>query len=141
MNPIESADNFLQTGEKFRLGHLVTEQTHPLTQNLSEWVEEDLARALLALKKVDDLALEKFTPYLPEVKLLHQTIKKVHKNGGRIFLCGCGATGRLSLTLESLWRQQHKSSEQVQAFMAGGDVALVNAIEGFEDIPQFGAHQ
>ena len=141
MNPIESADKFLQTGEKFRLGHLVTEQPHPLTQNLSEWVEKDLLQALSALKQVDLSALKKFTEYLSEVEQLSLKIKEVLASGGRIFFCGCGATGRLSLTLEHLWSKTHKDPEQVQAFMAGGDVALVHAIEGFEDFPEYGANQ
>ncbi|MCB9024917.1 MAG: hypothetical protein H6625_01250 [Bdellovibrionaceae bacterium] len=141
MNPIESADNFLLTGNKFRLGHLVTEQPHPLTQHLSDWVESDVNKAISSLKKVDELALKKFTGYLADVEKLREKIQEVLSGGGRIFLCGCGATGRLSLTLESLWRQLHKDSEQVQAFMAGGDVALVHAIEGFEDFPQLGANQ
>ena len=45
----------------------------------------------------------------------------------------------LSLTLEYLWREQNPGDERVQAFMAGGDVALVHSIEGFEDFPEYGA--
>lgn len=56
--------------------------------------------------------------------------------GGRVFVCGCGATGRLSIVLETLWRQEVKEilpewNEKVIAFMAGGDAALIKSIEDF----------
>jgi N-acetylmuramic acid 6-phosphate etherase len=73
------------------------------------------------------------------------------QSGHRVILCGCGATGRLSLVLDSIWKArakgQSRKSEQrldpdsVTAFMAGGDIALVRAVENFEDIPEFGARQ
>ena len=43
------------------------------------------------------------------------------------------------MTLEYLWRSRHPGSEEVIAFMAGGDTALVHALEGFEDHPAYGA--
>lgn len=141
MNPIENADNFLATGNTFRLGHLVTEQSHPLTQNLSDKVQLDILDAIESLKTVDVLAIEKFGSYLPDIEMLNKDIKTILSQGARVFLCGCGATGRLSLTLESLWRSLNPQSEQVQAFMAGGDIALVHAVEGFEDFPEHGARQ
>ena len=61
------------------------------------------------------------------------------EQGQHIYLVGCGATGRLSLSLEYLWRSRHPGSDQVRALMAGGDVALVHSLEGFEDFPLYGA--
>ncbi|MCJ8277492.1 MAG: hypothetical protein HRT44_12640, partial [Bdellovibrionales bacterium] len=69
---------------------------------------------------------------------LNKDIKDTLNSGGRIYLCGCGATGRLSLLLEFLWREQNPDSDQVISLMAGGDVALVNSLEGFEDYPEYG---
>ena len=66
------------------------------------------------------------------------------KSGNDIYFCGCGATGRLSLTIETLWRQIHHGEaieNRVFSFMAGGDVALIRSIENFEDFPQYGARQ
>jgi N-acetylmuramic acid 6-phosphate etherase len=60
------------------------------------------------------------------------------------YFCGCGATGRLSLTIETLWRQVHRGEKienRVFSFMAGGDVALIRSIENFEDFPDYGARQ
>ena len=33
-----------------------------------------------------------------------ESVLRSLKNDRRIFLCGCGATGRLSIQLEALWR-------------------------------------
>ncbi len=60
--------------------------------------------------------------------------------GGRIYLAGCGATGRLALSLETLFRQQHHT-DRVIGFMAGGDYALIRAVESFEDNTDFGVRQ
>ncbi len=141
MGYAEKAKEFLQTGQKFRLGDLTTEKPHPLTENLSQMSVHELPRAIESLKTVDLKALELIMPCVTKIKSLQRAIQQCLNSGGRIFLCGCGATGRLSLALESLWRKQHPGSEQVKAFMAGGDIALVHAIEGFEDFPEYGAKQ
>ena len=77
--------------------------------------------------------------------------------GRKIYIYGCGSTGRLAKQIESetwkqFWRRlshsQSQSSiyEKLQAFfgdsmgdkvigeLTGGDRALVNALEGFEDL-------
>ena len=83
--------------------------------------------------------LEKFKSYIPSILDLRKDIQSTLKEGGRIYLCGCGATGRLSLLLERLWRKLVPGDENVRAFMAGGDVALVHSLESFEDFPEYGA--
>lgn len=62
-----------------------------------------------------------------------EAVNDALNTGGRIFVCGCGATGRLSIVLETLWRQETKDilpewSEKVIAFMAGGDAALIKSV-------------
>lgn len=140
-NPLSSAEVFLKISDQFRLGDLPTEQSHPLTMHLSEQSQSNLSEALSTLQEVDRQALQKFELQIEKLQLLVNQIQNVLQRGDRIFLCGCGATGRLSLSLEALWRQEHPASEQVISFMAGGDVALVHAIEGFEDHPELGARQ
>ena len=61
-------------------------------------------------------------------------------------MCGCGATGRLALVLETLWRQETQQTypdwyDRTVAFMAGGDAALIKSIEDFEDHPEFACQQ
>ncbi len=78
------------------------------------------------------------------------------KNGGKLFFTGCGSTGRLSIQLVSIWRdfwQRQRArglkcsptteelEERAFSVMAGGDFALIKAVEGFEDFTQFGKKQ
>ena len=137
----ERARAYLNEAEKFQLGELATEKPHPLTGQLSFLAQNDINEAIKVLQKVDSKALDQFSIYLPELEKLQHEIERTLQSGHRIFLCGCGATGRLSLTLEAIWRELWPESNQICAFMAGGDVALVHAIEGFEDFPEYGAKQ
>ena len=59
------------------------------------------------------------------------------------FFRGCGATGRLALALEFIWRKTMNgpTKDKVVSFMAGGDCALIASIEKFEDFPDFGSRQ
>ena len=101
---------------------------------------------------------------------IKETVVRALRNGGNIFFTGCGSTGRLSIQLVSIWRdfwQQvgrdipcapsakapspgaHGMSRPTaedfenRAFpvMAGGDFALIKAVEGFEDFTAFGGKQ
>lgn len=129
---------FLEKYEKFQLGSLPTEQPHPKTIGLAELVKKNLTQAVETLKEVDLDALILLKEKSSQVESLRQACQKVLKQKGRIFLCGCGATGRLSMLTEFLFREKYKT-DQVVSFMAGGDVALVHSLEGFEDYPELGA--
>lgn len=128
---------FLENYRKFQLGDLVTEQANPNTKGLSELAKSDLKKALSILKKVDVDALKQLNDYAVEIELLRKDVQQTLNEGGRIFLVGCGATGRLSMLNEFLWREKH-GTDQVISLMAGGDIALVHSLEGFEDYPEFG---
>ncbi len=137
-------ENYLKVANHFKLGSLSTERPHPKTKNLSQIANHDLPKAISLLKEVDLDALHFLYSFLPHLEKLHQDILKALEAGDRIFLCGCGATGRLALSLEALWRTQYKIhplSEKVISFMAGGDTALIKSIESFEDHPEYGARQ
>ncbi len=135
---------FLKIAPQFKLGRLVTEQQHPKTLGLSTLAQKDLLRALEILKEIDLEALAALQSKLEELHQLADAVRGCFEQQGRIFLCGCGATGRLSLTLETLWRELHPKPELhelVVSFMAGGDIALIKAVEEFEDFPEYGARQ
>ena len=153
-----NADDFLQKAEAFKLGHLETEKQHPKTQELSDWARNDVPTALATIQQIDVEVLHTAAEKAGEIAALGEDIRRTRRDGGRIFFSGCGATGRLSLTLEYLWREQvaaamrredgseaapyvEAEAEAVVAFMAGGDLALVKAIEDFEDHPEYGARQ
>jgi N-acetylmuramic acid 6-phosphate etherase len=136
---MNTADEFLAEKEKFQLGDLPTESPHPKTTHLSDWAKKDVALGLHALREVDLDALGRIVGLRSELSALFHAVAAALEQGDRIFLVGCGATGRLSLSLEYLWRRKFPGSAQVCSFMAGGDVALVHSLEGFEDFPEFGA--
>lgn len=135
---------FLAVSGDYRLGMLDTERSHPKTSDLSRWALGDLPRAIAALQEVDRDALltlrEKLRSLTPLAREIHATLR----HGNRIFLAGCGATGRLSIALEVLSRRgllPGATPETIAAFMAGGDAALIRSIESFEDHPDYGERQ
>jgi N-acetylmuramic acid 6-phosphate etherase len=138
---MDSAEEFLSQAHRFQLGDLETEARHPLTTGLSEWAKHDVERAVRALTMVDVQALSQLRTLLPGALALREAVQSTLASGHRVFLCGCGATGRLSLLLEKIWCDRFASvdarfrADQVVGFMAGGDVALVHSLEGFEDHP------
>lgn len=142
----ESADHFLQIASQFRLGELPTESRHPLTKTLSQLAASDLESALRLLSQVELEALDRaFAGHEDDVRALSQTMAATWAGGGRVFFCGCGATGRLSVSLEALYRKEALAcgydADRVVSFIAGGDYALVRSIENFEDHPEYGALQ
>ncbi len=137
-------EKFLRVADQYKLGSLDTEKPHPLTANLSVEAKKDLPAAIATLKKVDTWALEKLGDYLPQVHRLSLAIHDTLKSKKKIYLCGCGATGRLSIAIEVFIRQgfiEEKYRDCFVGFMAGGDVALIKSIENFEDRPDYGARQ
>lgn len=135
-----SLHEFLKTRNEFLLGKLTTEAFHPLTKKLSEVIDNDLSKALLILKEVDELALKQLSLYTEQIYTFQKVCQKILKTEGRIFLCGCGATGRLALSLEKI-SQEMNLKNRVISFMAGGDFALVKSVESFEDRKEYGARQ
>ncbi len=105
---------------------------------------ENLPEAIKVLKELDNDTVKVLIDKTKQICDLKNKINETLKAGNNIFFCGCGATGRLSLTIETLWRQVHKGDglkDRVFSFMSGGDVALIRSIENFEDYPQYGARQ
>lgn len=141
-NRMETAEEFILTGKRFQLGMLETEMPHSKTRELSNLAQRNIPKALDLLASVDIEALEKLKSKTANMLKMRSDIKNTWQSGGRVFLCGCGATGRLSLTLETLYEEQSprgEHGEKVIAFMAGGDVALVHSLEGFEDFSEYGS--
>lgn len=140
----DAYESFLKIADQFKLGELETEAPHPLTVNLAADAQNNLPSAINALKQVDIEALRKLEPFLTEVAELGKAIDDTLIDGGKIFMCGCGATGRLSIALETFCRQslvEEAYRDRFIGFMAGGDVALIKSIENFEDRPEYGLRQ
>lgn len=133
-------ESFLKVAQEFSLGKLTTEGFNPITKDLSSLSINDLELAIEKLKEVDLIALGIIQNKVKQIFELHQNFMKTLKQGNRIFLCGCGATGRLSVSLEFLWRKKYNNNKVI-SFMAGGDYALIKSVESFEDRMSFGSRQ
>ena len=155
------AKEFLAERREFQLHHLLTEQRHPATWDLSLRAQQDTEAALRALWRVDEdvVAMLDRLKSAPEgILAAADQVTQALQEGRKIFVYGCGSTGRLAKTLEALWRQffaradklglSHKWRAQyprlhaaVVGEITGGDRALVSSLEGFEDLPLVGAMQ
>ncbi len=141
MSAKSKARDFLLIAPQFKLGHLVTESFHPLTKNLSQLVHSNVGEALSLLQMVDREALHLMKEKSGIIWQMAQDIQATLDSGHKVFMCGCGATGRLSLVLETLYRQNVLGTDQVISFMAGGDYALIKSVESFEDKVEYGEKQ
>lgn len=139
MTQFKSAQEFLEQAEKFQLGPLVTEAPHPETTGMSEQAKSHPLKAMQAFKDVDLDALEIFFKNSATIQRLSKEIFDTLASGNRVYLSGCGATGRLCLNVQRICYAIGHFPEQIIAFMAGGDVALVHSLEGFEDYEEYGA--
>jgi len=143
------SDEFLKVAGQYKLGALVTESTHPVTANLSDAARQDTAAGLKLLFDVDGDVIRKFHEFVEtsQMEKIADAILDAIRQGGRIFFTGCGATGRLSILLDSVWRdfwqQQGNPDLEDRTFsvMSGGDFALIKSVEGFEDFAAFGKKQ
>lgn len=135
-----SFEYFTKVAKEFSLGSLTTESFHPKTKDLSNHVKSDLSKAIDLLYSIDQDALIILETKLDEIYELKNNIQAAHNAGGRVFLSGCGATGRLSIALETFYRQ-HTKLDNVIGYMAGGDYALIKSVESFEDERDYGIRQ
>jgi len=154
----QRSDDFLKISGQFKLGALVTESSHPVTASLSDVARVDIAAALKLLFEADADVMRKYREFVASgrAEQIKSAIMKAVRSGGRIFFTGCGSTGRLSILLDSVWRnfwQQFAVTNPASAgtakewenrtfsVMAGGDFALIKSVEGFEDFAAFGKKQ
>ncbi len=160
----ERSEDFLKLAGQFKLGALVTEQSHPVTANLSSVARKDTAAALGLLFQADDDVVKKFREFAASgrAEQIAAAVLKAVQGGGKIFFTGCGSTGRLSIMLDSIWRDFWQKKNEFNrinsvaeaeknrvadlesrtfSVMAGGDYALIKSVEGFEDFTKFGEKQ
>ncbi len=152
------AEHFLANEKQFHLGMMPTEQSHPGTRGLAEKLQEDCAAGVRMLQSVDRDVAEMARRVMPaeEMQALIESLAAALASGRRVCFSGCGATGRLSIMLEAMWRkfwrdlaQQRPENADLAAelggrvisIMTGGDYALIRSVEGFEDYISFGREQ
>lgn len=154
----QMADDFLYNETQFHLGMLPTEQSNPKTKDLDKVFAANAAEGVKLLLSVDydiiPMAKKMFAS--KEFAKLAEDGYQTLKSGGRIIFSGCGATGRISIIMESAWRRFFRDlkdsrpeiyakvgswSDQIFSIMTGGDYALVKSVECFEDYAEFGRQQ
>lgn len=139
--PITKAE-FWQNHERFLKDNLATETPNPKTHNLSKLCHSDLDQAFTLFKQIELDAIKALEKYLPEIKYLQHDIQTALNSGGKIFLIGCGASGRLAMLLKRLWEHYNPNTpKQIVSVSSAGDVSLIKSVEQFEDSAKLGIKQ
>ncbi|MEI6915781.1 MAG: hypothetical protein WCL39_11665 [Armatimonadota bacterium] len=153
----DRAEEFLANATQFRLGSLLTESSHQRTVNLSKVAIKDPVEGLAVLLDVDKDIVVKYREWLKTGQLEEaaSAVVSALQSGKKVLCTGCGATGRLSIQMDSIWRDFWQGrrakglldpdpdvyENRMFSVMAGGDYALIKSVEGFEDFTQFGRAQ
>ena len=149
-NAQAAAEQFLNCEKQFHLGFLPTEQANPLTVNLDKEFARGSVYGVKNLQSVDRNVLTMAKEVLASEKFhkLSDSIFNTISAGKKVVFSGCGATGRLSILLESMYRECCEKNPALKPYcnnvfsiMTGGDYALVRAVEFFEDYQSFGRQQ
>jgi hypothetical protein len=157
ISPSSESIDYVQNKTQFQLHTLLTEQRHKKTWNLSEIIRKDYEAGLKMLFAVDEDIENKLAQLLEnqqKLDLAAQAVEEAVLKGNKIYVYGCGATGRLAKQMEStFWRpfwnkvkdqkriwkklKGHLSNhmeDQLIGEMTGADRALISSLEGFEDL-------
>ena len=164
IEPSPESIDYVQNKTQFQLHTLLTEQRHQKTWYLSERVQKDTLAGLRMLTAVDDDIRVKLEAMAADTAVLGQAAAAVEAAllaKKRIYVYGCGATGRLAKQMESaFWRPFWKKvradgkvwprlagklsgavEEELIGEMTGADRALISSLEGFEDLQVIGRLQ
>lgn len=108
-----------------------TENRHPDSMKLDQMSIHEIAQ----LMNQDDLTVPKaINEELDVIEKVIEVVAAQLKNGGRLFYIGAGTSGRLGvLDAVECVPTFGTSPELVQGIMAGGNKAIVEAVEGIED--------
>ncbi len=113
------------------LSQLVTEQRNPHTLHIDEVPTLEMVRMINQEDQAVALAVEKELPKIAEAVDL---ITARMEQGGRLIYCGAGTSGRLGVLDASECPPTYGVDPgRVIALIAGGEEALLHAIEGAED--------
>ena len=153
---MRKAKDFVENQKSFRLGFLPTERANPITASLERDFKRSFIDGVECLQRADrqvPIAM-RHVIVSDEYKSLVDAMETALKSAkGRIIFTGCGATGRLSMLLESMWRDffarraselagdERKLADRVFSIMTAGDFALIKSVEFFEDYWEGGARQ
>ena len=108
-----------------------TESVNKATSNISE---VETSEMLKMINNEDKTVAEAVEKCIPEISKLVDTAYNCLSNGGRVFYCGAGTSGRLAVAdAAELPPTYGLDPKRIVAIIAGGIGAMVNASEGCED--------
>lgn len=157
-NPEEASRDFLENEKQFHLGVIPTEQSNPLTKNLSATIAKSTSEGIKTILSADQYipGVAKAAFETPEFKRMVDDIYRAIKERKTVLFSSVGASGRMAIQLDGAWRYFWTSliqkipakkqefmeiSEVTNSLTTGGDRALVRSVENFEDYMTFGAQQ
>jgi len=164
ITPSPQSVDFVQNKKQFQLHSLITEQRHSKTWDLSFIIRNNIREGLSRIFSVDEDISQKFEELSGDISSLKQAARAITQaitEGKKIYVYGCGATGRLAKQMESavwrpFWQKTRTKKElwdRLKAYipgdiedrligeMTGGDRALISSLEGFEDLELVGKLQ
>ena len=164
VEPAAESIDYVLTKTPFQLHTLLTEQRHPKTWPLGERVREDTLAGLKMLSAVDEDVRAKIDGLAAapgELERAARAVEAAILGGRKIYVYGCGATGRLAKQMESafwrpFWRRVKADGrlwkrvegrvgtgieDALVGEMTGADRALISSLEGFEDLQLIGRLQ
>ncbi|MCE5173376.1 N-acetylmuramic acid 6-phosphate etherase [Paenibacillus profundus] len=113
------------------LAGLTTEEINEKTLAIDECTTEQM---LHLMNEQDAKVPHAVAAEIPQIVKAVDTLHHVLKNGGRMFYVGAGSSGRIGVLDASECPPTFGTDPMiVQGHIAGGDVALRWAVEGFED--------
>lgn len=120
---------------EFNLEATSTEHLHPNTLNLSQKMHFDsISAGLEQLVSVDETVIGGMNVFEEMISTNATAFSDKLKSGGRIFLVGCGSSGRVAIDLAAKCNAAFPEfTDKVIGVIAGGDSAMLRAKEGFED--------
>jgi N-acetylmuramic acid 6-phosphate etherase len=113
-----------------------TEQMNPLTENIDRL---ETTSVLTLINQEDQKVAEAVKATIPEIARVVDKVVEAFMDNGRLYYVGAGTSGRLGVLDASECPPTFGvSPDLVQGIIAGGDVALRNAVEGAEDSAENG---
>lgn len=118
------------------LAGLTTEAINSQTMMIDECTTEQM---VMLMNQQDALVHKAVAEEIPQITKAVDILHHKLKNGGRMFYIGAGTSGRLGVLDASECPPTFGTDPLlVQGYIAGGDIALRKAVEGYEDSSEEG---
>ncbi|MFC4808032.1 N-acetylmuramic acid 6-phosphate etherase [Paenibacillus sp. GCM10023250] len=120
-----------------QMSTLTTEQQNARTRNIDHYSIEELLRLI---NEEDRGVADIVGAAIPAISAAVALIVEAFRKQGRLFYFGAGTSGRLGILDASECPPTYGTDpSMVQGFIAGGDAAIREAVEGAEDSCELGA--